>query len=774
MKYKYYILFLLLFFCDTAFGQTSCQQMYTDAVEDFERQDFRSAILKLNAAKSCDPAMTKRCDQKILEVFDRIEALRVNAEKARQEAEDNANTLNNILGEITDLMRRDENTSIIGLEPLEQDMFELMLPYFERLNQSEGVGRQGIDQAKVVYSLARSHERFGLEGYDEKYDQSYKLARRQMERDGTINRNADVQEITDFLDISYYHAWNLMDRGEKTRAWEILTFAEAYAGLLPENNIEAQYALGGIYNSLSRYHSDRDDHVASLAAARRALEYTEKAAEQEPNNDKYNRALGVRTKNLYYSDDTVMSDSLQQWYRREGCQILERMHRTPGMGQYVLIDYVSCKREATFEMVREGRFQDAVDSLTVAIAEVSNFIRINPEGERLRLYRAFLSVRLSYISYFIGYSDGARLELLVKAKDDFIKFIAKSALVQEDIWEAKTVLNDVFYGLDYIDELEDKISYVSGINQALESLPVHRKKNVTIARMMAKTSLHLSDLYKEQQGDTSVTHITYLRKTLASFKQSALLKNDSYTEDFDRYAKTYSNLVVALAKQKRFEEAIQIYEILRKIFGPILKLYPYAYFLRSSVTTARVNIGLELHKDADYQQSQPYLEAASYWGSNAATDSLKSGAENGHYVLNNISVDSLNSRSKRQSSKSYTVPFKFGSRTSKINIYVNEHPPEYPYDGVEDQFIWWKEVRGGIVDTTIRNSFQRLFKIARDNNVSYPLLCKYAFDSASEKNFKKDYDLILTIAKSDSLNNGQKDSLVSIIFDKYKFRKPDR
>lgn len=74
--------------------------------------------------------------------------------------------------------------------------------------------------------------------------------------------------------------------------------------------------------------------------------------------------------------------------------------------------------------------------------------------------------------------------------------------------------------------------------------------------------------------------------------------------------------------------------------------------------------------------------------------------------------------------KRFTVTADFNGISYPLPVYITNVPlPKHP---LEDQARWLKEERGGIIPEETMEQFQRLQKIAADNNVSFVDLCMYA------------------------------------------------
>lgn len=80
--------------------------------------------------------------------------------------------------------------------------------------------------------------------------------------------------------------------------------------------------------------------------------------------------------------------------------------------------------------------------------------------------------------------------------------------------------------------------------------------------------------------------------------------------------------------------------------------------------------------------------------------------------------------------KRFTVPCDFGGQKAPFHVYVGEpRPDKHP---LQNQSSWLSSERGGNIPPEVMDSFERLFKIAQENNVSFEDLCVYALGAAAE------------------------------------------
>jgi hypothetical protein len=79
--------------------------------------------------------------------------------------------------------------------------------------------------------------------------------------------------------------------------------------------------------------------------------------------------------------------------------------------------------------------------------------------------------------------------------------------------------------------------------------------------------------------------------------------------------------------------------------------------------------------------------------------------------------------------KRFTIPCDFNGTKYPFHVYVGEpHPQRHP---LQFQAWWLSSVRGGTIPQEVMDSFERLHKIAQENNVSFEDLCVYALGTAA-------------------------------------------
>ena len=81
--------------------------------------------------------------------------------------------------------------------------------------------------------------------------------------------------------------------------------------------------------------------------------------------------------------------------------------------------------------------------------------------------------------------------------------------------------------------------------------------------------------------------------------------------------------------------------------------------------------------------------------------------------------------------KRFTVPCDFNGVKHPFHVYIGEpHPKKHP---LQFQAWWLSSERGGTIPQDVMDSFEKLFKISQENNVSFEDLCVYALGTAAEE-----------------------------------------
>jgi tetratricopeptide (TPR) repeat protein len=180
----------------------------------------------------------------------------------------------------------------------------------------------------------------------------------------------------------------------------------------------------------------------------------------------------------------------------------------------------------------------------------------------------------------------------------------------------------------------------------------------------------------------------------------------------------------------------------------ILREHSWHWYMAGSAMQLFWDVGDLLSQVGDVKKSQEYLSRA--W--NLVFNRYGKTALIGRYAplptKGNLPTDvrdedrvffqefAQGAKEKKDSEKSllmsrFTIPTNFDGTTSPFYYYIVAG--KEGYKGLQDQFVWVKEFRGGKVPGAAQESFSRLNKIAVENNVDFRDLCIYAMGKADKK-----------------------------------------
>ena len=180
----------------------------------------------------------------------------------------------------------------------------------------------------------------------------------------------------------------------------------------------------------------------------------------------------------------------------------------------------------------------------------------------------------------------------------------------------------------------------------------------------------------------------------------------------------------------------------------ILKERPWDWYVRQSSLGIGWNAGASLIDQGEPEMAQAYLRKSwqmEFWMSGRedllqkyATLPIKGGVppgattEDSKYFERFATKATTDGKPNKGSMKRFTVPVEFSGTKYPFHIYVLSG--RNGYKQVQDQFIWVKEYRGGIVPVEVEDSFRRVNKSAVEHNVDFLELCTYELGVSGEEN----------------------------------------
>lgn len=78
----------------------------------------------------------------------------------------------------------------------------------------------------------------------------------------------------------------------------------------------------------------------------------------------------------------------------------------------------------------------------------------------------------------------------------------------------------------------------------------------------------------------------------------------------------------------------------------------------------------------------------------------------------------------------FTIPCDFGSQKFPFTVYIGNPTPNF--HPLKYQAAWLQQQRGGQIPSEVMESFEKLYAIAKENNVNFEDLCVYALGNADK------------------------------------------
>lgn len=204
----------------------------------------------------------------------------------------------------------------------------------------------------------------------------------------------------------------------------------------------------------------------------------------------------------------------------------------------------------------------------------------------------------------------------------------------------------------------------------------------------------------------------------------------------------------------RTDDALVAYRKFDQSCGDWVRKFPWEYYARQYATDITNRMGNHLRLKGRHAEAQPLLAYASNWGVKEASEGLAAiYGDQASALADAAKAAEARKLAERQSFKRFTIPTEFDKVKFPFHVYVAEYGPGpscetpvtlsdakqprdpaaqcYGYAGIDDQVLWVSQLRGGVVPPDVIDSFRKLFKIARENNVSFPDLSVYALGAAN-------------------------------------------
>lgn len=717
-------------------AQLTCKEMLNDGDTALEKKDFyRSIRYYQAAAKKCGPNYSEVIDDKILEVFKDIQELRKISEIERKKVEDKNHKMLKLIGDITDLLQRDENTAIIGFAPLKNDIIKITMPYYNEVNKS----KSSYQEISSHLQQAQTLEKLNKNDFDIEYKKAYEGSVKYLKQ--YKNKNIPDELMIIYLKSSVYYGWNLMNKNQLNKVKEIFFETETYAKNINIDNATSKmlYSLSIFDDALSRYYKINKKEDEAYECNHNAIKKIRKALKLDATNLFYKSELAKYLYNLGTFPKDLVSDS-DKLLISKGEELALQLRKSRNSSTLGLFTYAKYVYDKTYLL---NNHKEILELLNRALAELNVFIKLDATNFKLYLHRARLSARLLDFYNIDEDIKNLRFNIFSQVKSDWAAAVKNKSSINTDIEIVKDIyLKHLRYPDNFI-TTNPKIDYFLELESGIRNLANNFGQVNDIALMAGDIYGNLGKIIIELDKKAMNNEaLSYLNKSENYFKQTDILKNtDTFSEKFSWYANVLSNRIKLNHRYGKTDLIHKDLEILYRLFMPILNKYPYDFYLRKCIKESYMRVGDLWFKEKEYIKAKPFLEYASKWGMKESSKQLSRIYREGLIgTINNKLANSLDKLAEKQVEAKLTVYADFGSQgRMPFEITISEMPKDFPYNGIDDQVIWLEQVRGGIIPPNIVYLFQKLQNFARQDDYSFASLSIFTLKLAgfNQNQFEK-------------------------------------
>ena len=495
-----------------------------------------------------------------------------------------------------------------------------------------------------------------------------------------------------YFGAALYYTWNFVDQVKYDSAKLFLDKAVAFASSIKHPSAPIYSGFAQLYNSYSNYYTKKNMPREAWEAIKTAIDYETQAIRKDVGIIAYQKAIAVYMRNATFIEDSLLSKDDKVAVARMGYIYLFNLNRRYPNYYPILEEYYATSNNFSNRLIDQGYYENAIDTLNDVIALLNRHLIEN----------------------------GGRPEDIFQKRS----FLAKACTI-------------------YIDSAQDLIMGKKYLTEAF-SLISSKKDTTTQADIDQLIGLNgsLINLLKAAKvHDDSINIVPLFSFAIAAFERLApLSRYNSFSEDIANLITPYTRKLTLDIMMNNRIDAEKGYIALNTEFLPIYLKYRYDFYLGHPLIATYTLYATYLCKNGRLNEAIPILRLASFEGMKESTDSLISIYQSRAYH-NSDSLTFYKDRTSYQSfgMKRFTVPTDFDGEKYPFNFYVVDKAKGHPYPGIEDQVKWVQTARKGKVPDDVVSSFDKLQKIAWDNNVSFQNLCVYALGAAKEDESLKKY-----------------------------------
>ncbi|OSZ72661.1 hypothetical protein CAP39_04935 [Sphingomonas sp. IBVSS1] len=580
----------------------------------------------------------------------------------------------------------------------------------------------------------------------EQYQQSYDAA-----KDAISKLPAGSREWIEYLraaaDAGYILAWYRWDQGDKAAGDAILKQLTDWLAPFDKANPipQLRVALSRVARLNSRIHNERSNTDLVRRLDDKVLILTSSWEKQVQD---YGPMARMRIVTLWgVGEGETLAKN-----RKEACRIAAALNkRVPGSAASRLIE---CAHDAALSRLNANDYDETVR----LIDKVESIVGQLEKNNIAKIDQYILLVEALGTKFRALLQDGklepaARTQLrALSILTDKLKTVTFSPQRSDQIWNAYEPLRSIDFTA--IPEFSDpkaanrKIAVTfTGLMKAVQpSFEVYKASPPFAAVVASASSLAANAHIKLGEGGPAIELATIAINALE--RADILGKLRQFDEQGAEICQAYGRAVEANVIAGRSDTAIAAYRRLQEQCGAWLRRYPWDFYARQHMRSNPFKLGELLAKEDRAAEAAPLLRYASDWGHSDATRLLVTLLKQQPQLARTTDeADMRETLAKGQSMKRFTVPTQFGATKFPFHVYLSEYGPGTfcPADralkaeeegcvgflGIDDQAMWVKEARGGVVPDDAISAFRKLNNFARDNKISFPDFAAYALVAAS-------------------------------------------
>ena len=581
--------------------------------------------------------------------------------------------------------------------------------------------RDQLTQGIRLERIGRAKDAF------KKYSDAYERAREAIAFLPGGQRPSEALESV-FVDLGYRYSWALVDVGRVSEGDEVQRVLETLIGSYDTASAPAGMLLSLIkFEQMERrwyaIHNKTDE---AKKHAQRAVELAARVAPNAAGESAWLTFISVEVQH-FFMDGPAKEDLLAR-----SCAMADRMiAKNPADGpsvdarEYCLSDQAETARTKGDFNGQLARLEDIRKLETAALTN-------SPDDRYFLLTLAETENQLADLALRRG-KEEERNEHRIAAQDYFVRALRGRTVFTEHPFD----LRSMYANLKVIEfsNTEKQVAYYKDIAESVAATADAFPQARNMSFISADASTTLGDLLS-QEARTRPVALTWFSNAIDGFNKAGVMDNlGTFSEDFSTYCRVWSEQAELHAKLGQPEQVLTDWKAMMNSCQAPLDKYPWDIYLRSNLLNTIAAAGQALVDTGRYSEAIPLLEYCSHWVHKTSTKTLARIYRDGLGGIpkNPAKAQELETLAAKQIITRYTIPTDFGGIKVPFYYYIRDWPSDYQYVGIDDQVIWLKQARGGVVAPEVVESFHKLMKIAKDNKVSFRELVEYALGQASDK-----------------------------------------